>query len=446
MKNSRSFVRRSSRRRGGILLVAIAFAAISALTVGSFIKLAHHELRLSNVQFYSNESLNLAEAGLEEALYALNHERWEGWDTDNTDARMAVENIQIGRAATGTFRVLIEDRFSLDPIITAQGDVTSGSGLTTSKQIQITLRRITFFGNSITARHRVLFMGNNSEVESYFSSEGRPGEADRRDNGSVASLSVDAGSVDLRNADIWGFVFTGGHQPNVGPNGSILGEDSPTGERIDSDRVTTDFNADLPVAQQPNRADAIPLGPITETMVLPRPGTGEENIRDRYVIYQTDRVNLTGRQLRIEGNVILIVDGNMDVSGGGGKLEVGEDSKLRLYSYQRMKISGSAELVNETHIPSNLIIFGMNPTLQEFEIGGNASWEAAVYAPNADIELNGGGSEGWMAGGVVGRNVKLNGGTIFHGDEDLAGFTEGFGFAMNEWSELERADWITLTN
>ena len=423
---------------GGVLLVAVMFTVISAVTVAGFIRLAHHELRLSNLQFYTNESLNLAEGGLDEALYALNHTWWTGWDVDGETARMAVRDIGIGRAAVGRFHVQVDERDSMAPIVTAFGETIAGSGLTTAKQVRISLRKRSYFANTITARYYIDFSGNNARVLSYRSSEGPAGQAPERDSGIVASVWVGADAVDLNNADVWGYVFTGGEEPNVGPHGTILGEDSPAGVKIDPERVARDYTSEFPVALDPPPTDVY-LPPITETLVLPRPE--EAHITDRPVVYSVDRVNLQGRTLSIDGNVILVAADNIDISGRG-IMEVKENSSFRLYAYQRIRITGQGGMQNETRIPSNMVIFGMNTLHQDFDLGGNAAWEAGIYAPNADIALNGGGNSGRMAGGVVGKNVVLNGGSIFYGDEDLAGFTEGFGFAMDEWTDLPRQEWI----
>src|SRR5690606_25328105 len=64
--------------RGSILVVTAMLATIMAVSIASFIKLGNHESRLANMSFYLNNSLNLAEGGVEQALYALNHDDWSG--------------------------------------------------------------------------------------------------------------------------------------------------------------------------------------------------------------------------------------------------------------------------------------------------------------------------------------------------------------------------------
>lgn len=436
MKNHNLSPRASrSSSRGGVLIVAIVFSAISALTVGSFIRLAHHELRLSNTQFYTNEAINLAEAGLEEALHALNFKTWSGWHTNGGTARFSSKDIPIGRAATGEFYILVIDRND-DPIVTAEGRVTSSSGLTTSRQIRISLREISYFANGITARNSIIFSGGNPNVDSYDSREGPYHPSRRRDRGTVASVSVKTDAIQLGNADIWGYAFTGGEDPDV-RNGTIRGEDTPSGVKIDQNRIARDFSSDFPFPRQPPAPD-YSYDSIGDGMTLGTPTPeGEDPV---WTVVETNSISLT-QELEIDGPVILIIHGNARFSGGNGGLTVTENGNLRVYAYNDFTVTGQG-MGNRTQDPSKLVIFGMNTVHQEFGLGGNAQWEAAIYAPNANLDLNGGGNSGHMSGAVVGKNVKLNGNSKFHYDEALADFTDAFGFAMDSWTEVKRSDWV----
>lgn len=421
-----SITSRTCRNKGGIILTAIIFSVISAVVVGSFLRLTSHEMRLSNIQFYSNESLNLAESGLEEGLYALNFTNWDGWETDGSSATLSVTGIPIGAGATGDYHVLVEDRFD-DPTVTAEGKVSAGSGLDSTKQVQISLRRRSYFVNGITSRESVTFSGGNAHVDSYRSSEGPFSSDRRRDRGAVASISVETDAIELGNGHVWGYVFTGGSEPDV-RNGTILGEDSPDGITIDRERIAYDFSAEFPVPRDPPPYSLL-IPAITENTTLGVPGS------ETALVVRTNNVNLNNRELTIDGPVILIVDNDVNMSGNSGGLTVTETGSLRIYIGEDFSVTGKG-MGNLTRLPDRLIVFGTNETHQTFSLGGNARWEAGIYAPNADLELNGGGNEGHMSGAVVGKNVTIVGGSKFHYDEDLTHFSDGFGFAMDTWQEL----------
>src|SRR5882672_783086 len=56
----------------------------------------------------------------------------------------------------------------------------------------------------------------------------------------------------------------------------------------------------------------------------------------------------------------------------------------------------------------------------KLSLSGNGQFTGAIYAPNADLSLGGGGNEVWdFVGSSVTRSVTLNGHYNFHYDEQL---------------------------
>jgi hypothetical protein len=481
-------------KKGSVLITAVIFSTISIITIASFLKLANHELRLSNNQFYYNQSLNLAEAGLDEAMHLLAFENYDGWQLFGGDARFSVRDLAIGRGATGEFDVLITDWEGASPVVIAEGRVTPGSGLTTTKQLRATLRPRGYLANGITAQCKITFSGGVNFVQSYKSSTGHVGTAQyvKRDRAAVATTLFEDRSLDLGNGRIWGFAFTGGGPVRVGPHGTVQGEDSPPLPLIDPKRVARDFKAIFPQPQPeppPVSAPPVDLAALEAWIEANEPGKelgalrtvdhylgpanresnthrtnygtingttiiGRPHVKDRLVVY-ANNINMTGGTLHIVGPVTLVVTGNISM-GGGAKLQVGYDvhnkegANLLIYAFGNVSFGGGGGMDNRTRFPNNLAIFGMAPKVnlcnhsQSFSLGGNASWEAVVYAPNADITLNGGGSSGFMAGAVVGMSVDINGGSNFHYDEDTEAFLRGFGFAMESWEEVPQISRISF--
>lgn len=76
---------------------------------------------------------------------------------------------------------------------------------------------------------------------------------------------------------------------------------------------------------------------------------------------------------------------------------------------------------------------------QNMTISGNGQLTAVVYAPNADVSLNGGGVSGLMAGAVIAKTITMNGGTEFHYDDALGRITTGNPYGISKWRELQSA-------
>ena len=67
-------------------------------------------------------------------------------------------------------------------------------------------------------------------------------------------------------------------------------------------------------------------------------------------------------------------------------------------------------------------LFGIQPSGRQtphVSSGGNSQITAALYVPNHDVTINGGGSKGHFYGLKVGKTVTMNGVTNLHYDEAM---------------------------
>lgn len=416
--------------RGSVLMITVIFSAIIVMVVGSFLRLAQNENRMANVSFYSNNSLNLAEGGVEMALHALNYENWDGWSLESGVARMESLTVDLGKNQVGFIDVLVRD-YDGQPVVVAEGRTQLQNRPEVAKQIEVYLSRRSLFANGITSRRGARFSGGNATVDSYRSSLGVPSSTNRNDNGSVASVSVETDALDLSNSEIFGYVATGGSMPTVGPNGKIYGHDTPAGVDVDPNRIALDFDSSFPEVIPPSSYDVY-IPAINNTRTLGTPGATTPTV------YQVGNISLGGSQaLTIAGPVVIHVTGNVSVRGNAFIL-VADTGAAEFYVDNSFDIGGNG-VANATTIPANLLIYGSNPVHQEFKLHGNAALQAAVYAPNAHVSMQGGGSSGSMAGAVVANRVHINGNYSFHYDEDLADFSPSKSYRMDRWREIHVA-------
>ncbi len=84
------------------------FAALLALALSSFVDLNTNSLRMAHRSFYAAEAVNMAEAGLEEAIWSFNQAQtgnaaaWHGWNTsDGVKATRTFTDFTLGSNATG---------------------------------------------------------------------------------------------------------------------------------------------------------------------------------------------------------------------------------------------------------------------------------------------------------------------------------------------------------
>jgi len=121
-------------------------------------------------------------------------------------------------------------------------------------------------------------------------------------------------------------------------------------------------------------------------------------------------------------------------------------SSLTLYIESDLLIAGQG-LANANVQPGTCKIWGTDQSTrgQNFQIAGRGALQSAIYAPNADIAVNGNGD---MMGSIIARNITFTGNAAFHFDEALAETGSDAPFGVGKWRELtdptERAPYLSL--
>jgi hypothetical protein len=202
--------------------------------------------------------------------------------------------------------------------------------------------------------------------------------------------------------------------------------------------VFTDFAADLPAVTAPT--DGTVIASVGATL-----GTAGQATR-----WRCPGIVLRANQtLTILGDVTLILTGSsssvLDVTGNAS-LIVPAGSTLQVYAEGDIKIAGNG-MSNANTRPISCLIWGTNTTSfgQSIQIAGNGVLKSVIYAPNADIQINGNGE---VMGAVVGKTITLVGNADFHYDESLATYGANAAFGVTRWRELntaaERDQWRSV--
>lgn len=103
---------RLSSERGAIILVALCFAAVIGISLASYLAVSSQAMRLSNRSFQADLSRQLAEAGIEHALAAMNANDWSGWTISGTTATRTVTfpSTKYGSlGVTGSFKLRVDN-------------------------------------------------------------------------------------------------------------------------------------------------------------------------------------------------------------------------------------------------------------------------------------------------------------------------------------------------
>lgn len=444
-RRSRSLPMAASK--GSVLIVALLVAALIAVALGSYLSLNLSSTRLAKRTFYGYAALNLAEAGTEEGVWSFNRigagdpTGWNDWTKQDGAAWRKFSKFDFSANTTGSVTVYVDNYnppSSVQPKIIAQASVGAPGEAPQVKMLEVTLRRRSYFANGLVAKDSVVFAGNNASVDSWNSDpDNDPATAPvaysagvRTDHGSVASVSILNTSVAVNQANVWGYVATGGALPQVGAQGTIRGVGTPANVAVDASRVSTDFNADFDVLGAPINGTFI----STVGATLGTAGTATRWRCNSITVSGSDTLTILGQVTIVlttgSGTPALSVAGNAAILIPAG-------SSLTVYVEGDVKIVGRG-LGNSNVQPITCQIWGTNQSKlgQSIEVAGLGSLVGVIYAPNGDVKINGRGS---IMGSVVARTITLVGNAAFHYDEALANYGEGAPYGVAKWRELTTA-------
>jgi len=112
---------RHSDRRGSVVLVALCVIAVMGIGLAAHLAVSNQATRLANRAFQTSVSKQLAEMGLERALWAFNNNNWSGWTLSGSTATRTITfaaNKFGSTGATTSIKVRVDNynAFQLDAV------------------------------------------------------------------------------------------------------------------------------------------------------------------------------------------------------------------------------------------------------------------------------------------------------------------------------------------
>jgi hypothetical protein len=466
-----STMRIPQNKRGSALVTTLIFTGVlGAIIFPSYLKLTEVALDLSNRNFYSDAAFELAESGLEHAVWALNADYdgdspWSSWTTSGSDIYTTIDGFTYTGGIVGSVEVRILDYTSDNPKVLTRGtiDFPGKPSVHRYMQAQFSSSALASTGgglfaygmlarDTITASGGSAFDSWNSDPDNDPSTPSVPYSAGvRDDNVKIASASTDNNAISLGSSDVYGSAAIGSDSYsgiNVGWGGQVGPRDSSEWDPIDTTdlwmkdppgwkvstatgALTTGFTAtfedvSVPEEVSPTVTPAYTL-PRTEQVLYSNQWSswyqnqyvdtetiGEDGVSTQL---QMDSLSVSGgATLTIRGDVTLVLPQsgiNTFQVIQGGSLVLADGANLTIYTAGNTEISG-AGLVNQG-APKNLQLWGTGEN-QTITFQGSGELSGVIYAPNADITLPGGTD---LYGAVVGNAITMSGSGSFHYDESL---------------------------
>ena len=434
-------------RHGGLLITALLLCSIiSLITLPSYIMLSKTALRQSQRAMFNVAVVDLAETGLEHAVWAQNNvssnpSGWTDWSlVQNGSYYRNFTGFNFNGGVSGSVKVVVMAPNTANSVAIARASITLQDGQKIEKWVRSTLFRSQATMQGLALSGSLSMNGGGTVVDSWNSdpdnkaatasipySDGVP-----QSNATVSTTSQGVGSV-CGTGYFYGSVKVGAASGGV----NFYGYPNPN-------YVVNNYTAPVPSPV------SMPAGGLSLTWGRQQNGT--IGVAGQSSLYQMSSLDLgDGGNMTIAGNVVLLltlssaalnIDGSSNITLSAG-------ATLSIYTPGNITLNGSGFINNAA--AKNLKIFGtaVSPATQTFQWTGSTSISGLVYAPNADISMTGGGSQ--FYGAMTARSVAIDNGGL-HFDESLYGFgaASSATVSVRSYVELETPDsqapYVSLMN
>jgi len=426
--------RAKSSTAGSILLVSLMLTLILGILLGSYLYLTQSEvLTVSRSQTW-NSAMIAAEAGMEEGLSLINLyansgtplSSWpgaagaNGWSSPQNNVYYLQRNI----SSNLYYRIYITNLNDTPVIKSAGFAYFPRTGGYVSRAIMTGNESGSFFLGAVLAKRKVDINGSAvfdsfNSVDPKYSTAGQWDINKRKAGGNIGSIqsNVVATVAGSGNAKVYGMLATGPNstisvQGNASA-GSIAWVDGKN-KGVQSGWSRNDLNVSIP--------DAPPL-PTASYLSLPSPGNRVLNAFGGTIYYKaTTAYQMNSKNYLLITNGTVVIDAQQGISmNAQTTIQIASNSKLILYlGTQNTQLNGQG-LLNGSGNATNCIIYGKN-NCNQIEMNGGSTFIGYLYAPYADITLNGNSD---IIGAMVGDTFQINGNMDFHYDENLGGPQDG---------------------
>lgn len=430
----KSTLRRPTGKRGSIMLVALVLAAGLALGLTGYLAVTRSSLTVAQRTFHFRDALGLAEAGLEEALDSFHQadagatqaEAWAGWTLSAGNAtRTLVPFDRDGRALV-TVKIFVSgyDGSTSNPFAISQASLVPFDRTpSVVRTVQIALTKEAFFFSGLVARQGLTWSGQTSANSFHSKPDGssrgnwlRYSDSIARGNTRiiVPSGTINLGSLGRISGDL------------------VLGADvkSPGGSKV-SGQITNGATDAYPMPAYPQPTSVSQSYNLGTNVGETLPRSGHKPAADGRYYYFSNGANIANVKIA-ENKAVTIVGTNTRMGGG---IEIQKGASLTVYMDGVINTGNNG--INTGDWSGALQVF--TSTSGNCTLGGDGSIYACIYAPNANLTINGGKDSGGFVGSILARTVTTTGHMDFHFDEALRLPSAGSPWKVTGWYELDAA-------
>jgi hypothetical protein len=411
---------RRDKEQGSILAFSVIVLTILVLFAAPFLFQLSSESRNTDRSYQSITALSLAEAGIERAIWELNHGNILTWNGDDSLRTLSISSFQTsdGRVI-GDISIRIENPLGGNPVIEATGSVPYTGSLEIARTARVNLETKGFspFEYAAFGDERI-----NTNVDTDTNSyDSRLGEYNVNGNigslGNIGTNSIINGGITLNDdSEISGNAYTG------------LGSD-PT-EVIVLNDTSEIYKQQLTLAHQKNLPSIIPPEdlPFRGLYFLTDGAEGTINESGRY----TSFVLLNSAQTTITADITLYVTGQFLMTNNT-TLYIAPGASVKIYLDDSFEISAGSRLRNISKNPYRVQILGTDSFNETMYWGSDCSFYGAIYTPRANVNYA---TPHDLYGSLVAKRLISNAHYDIHYDVALSNLElTGRAFAVKSWQE-----------
>lgn len=402
-KTTKVSFRNTQKERGSILVITILLSFMTLLLATPFLTKISGQYRITNKSFRQITAFNLAEAGVERAIWELNHGTIIDWEGDAESRTLMISSFQAGDGTeVGDISITVLDLQGENPVIESTGRVSFIGSNDIEKSIRVVLEEIetdSLFDYGIFGKQS-LEMSGNAFVDSYDSREGVYGGENISDLGQMGTNGIYSGDISLNNTvEINGDVV-------VGPGGipadviSMSSNVTINGELTALTEEKT-FPPVIPPSNLPWRGDFI-LAPNNMATI-------SESGEYSSLIFQSNS------KISITSDCILYVTGEFTMLSNT-RFEIAEGVTLALYLGGTFYQSSNSQINNLSLDPTMVQIYGTETFQTLMTWDSNTDFYGAIYVPDYTVLYN---SNAEFYGSIIANTVKIDSNAGLHYDKAL---------------------------
>jgi hypothetical protein len=396
---------RRKKEQGSILMISLFFLAFLLLLAFPLLFQLQNEKRSADKSYKSVAAISLAEAGVERAIWELNHGDISSWSGGGSVRTMDISSFPTTDGnVIGNIEIIVDSLGGDFPVVESTGKAPYISSLTVDRMARVALERhdvsLSLFDYGVFGEEGIE-LASNALIDSYDSSTGFYDPNDPGMNGHIGT-----------NATFMGCIY-------LDANATVFGDAATGPESIPEDIIITKPVSFITGAKQPlpspkEMPSIIPPEGLTYRgdYVLDDGGNGTISESGEYANFRLSNSSA----VTVTSDVILYVTGEFSMLSNT-QLEIAVDAKLTMYLGGSFIQDSNTQMNNLSMDPCSFMLFCTDSFTGDMEWNSNTDFWGAVYAPRANVIYN---SNANFYGSVMGKYVDIASQANIHYDEALA--------------------------